>query len=298
MSKRELAFYLNPRGPERRGIMKYLAEVGVRKIGIDGCPWRPDNAPKEIEAFRRDTAEFGLSVYSMHAIPALLATADKDAPPDLVDALFRDLERLAAMGGKTAVYHACLMRDVPADNTDSAIHAVGWDAFAKRYTKTVKLLAREAAKFGITVVIENIWHSVHARSVKGFIEIVRAAGEPNAGILLDSGHANLCGLSIGDEIRAAGKLLLDTHFHDNIGPINGQIIDQHIPPGLGTINWQDACRALDEIGFPGPVVFEGVLGPGDSVEKGRFGGKLSHKDLIDITIANWRAFEAIAEQTC
>lgn len=296
MSKRELAFYLNPRGPDRRNIMKCLAEVGIRKIGIDGCPWRPDNAPKEIEAFRRDTAEFGLSVYSMHAIPQLLATADRDAPPDLIDALLRDLERLAAMGGKTAVYHACLMRDVAPDSTDSAIDAVGWDAFAERYAKAVRLLAREAAKFGITVVIENIWNSVHARSIKGFIEIVRAAGEPNAGILLDAGHANLCGLSVGDEIRAAGKLLLDTHFHDNVGLINGQFIDQHIPPGLGTINWQDACRALDEIGFPGPVVFEGVLGPGDSIDKGRFGGKLSHKNLIDITIANWRAFEALGEQ--
>ena len=102
---------------------------------------------------------------------------------------------------------------------------------------------------------------------------------------------------MGNEIRTAGPLLLDTHFHDNAGPGNdGLFPDQHLPVGLGTIDWQDACRALNEIEFSGPVVFEGVLGPGDSIENGRFGGKLSHKDLINITIANWRAFEALAEQ--
>lgn len=296
MAQRDLAFYLNPRGGDRRNIMRVLAGAGVRLIGIDGCPWHPDNAPQEIEAFHRDVAEFGLSVYSMHATCSLLATADADAPPDLLDAIFRDLGRLAAMGGKTAVYHACLMRNVPAEKTDEAIEKTGWGAFVERYARTVKRLAQEAAKAGITVVIENIWHSVHARSVADFMEIVHAAGEPNVGILVDSGHANLCNLSVGEEIRAAGRLLRDTHFHDNVGPMGGRLFDQHIPPGLGTIDWQDACRALNEIAFPGPIVFEGVLGPGDSIQEGRFGGKLSHKDLVDVTIANWRAFEALAEQ--
>lgn len=113
-------------------------------------------------------------------------------------------------------------------------------------------------------------------------------------ICLDSGHAHLQGLDVAREVRAAGALLKDTHFHDNIGPSGN--LDQHIPPGLGTINWQEVCRALDEIGYPGPVVFEGVLGPRDSISGGRFGGRLSHEDLIEITISNWLAFEALAEQ--
>ena len=293
MPNRELAFYLNPRGPDRRGIMKALADAAIQKIGIDGCPWQPPDAADEIEAFHQDLAEFDLSVYSMHALPCFLATADSDAPPDLADALHRDLERLAAMGGKTAVYHACMMRDVPPEKTDDAIDAVGWEAFLERYSASVGALARAAARHGITIVIENIWFSERAKTVRGYMDIIEAAGEPNVGIILDSGHAHLCGLSIADEIRAAGKHLRDTHFHDNIGPIDGQFIDQHIPPGLGTIDWQSACQALNDIAFPGPIVFEGVLGPGDSIEKGHFHGLLTHPDLIRITIDNWRAFEAM-----
>ena len=296
MSKRELAFYLNPKGPDRRAIMEALAEAGIRLLGVDGFPWHPDTNPTEYELFQAECDQYGLSVYSMHAVSPLLATADADVPPDLAEAQKRDLERLLAIHGKTAVYHACWMRDVPPEQFDTAIEKVGWESFVQRSADAIRPLARRAAEAGITVVLENIWHSVHAETVTGFIDIVRAVEEPNIGILLDSGHANLAGHVVADEIRAAGPLLKDTHFHDNAGPRNGELFDQHIPPGLGTIDWQEACRALDDIDFPGPVVFEGVLGPGDSIEDGRFGGKLSHRDLIQITIANWRAFEALAEK--
>jgi len=291
---RELAFYLDPRGPQRRGIMKTLAAAGVRLVGTDGCGWDPERDRKELEAFHRDLAEHGLAVHSMHALPPILARPDIDTPPDLYAAIERDLRRLAALGGKTAVYHACWMRDVPPERFDEAIDAVGWQRFVEHNARTLQRMAREAARAGITIALENIWHSLRARPLTGILDFVRAAGEPNVGVCLDSGHAHLAGASVADEIRAAGKLLCDTHFHDNTGPADGQLVDQHIPPGLGTIDWQAAARALNAIDYPGPVVFEGVLGPGDSIEKGRFGGELSHKQLIEITIANWRAFESLA----
>jgi len=294
MSHRELAIYLNPNGPQRREIMAALADAGVRFIGTDGVGWDAEKNRSDIAAFRADLAEFGLVVQSMHALPPLLARADGDAPPDLRDALRRDLQLLASLGGRTAVYHACMLRDVPADDTDKAIDAAGWERFVAHYAATLTWLARQAAQWGITIAIENVWHSRRALPSSGMAELVRAAGEPNIGICLDSGHAHLVDASVAAEIRAAGDLLCDTHFHDNVGPVDGRLFDQHIPPGLGTIDWQEACRALDDIAYPGPVVFEGVLGPGDSIAKGRFGGELSHADLITITIANWRALESFA----
>jgi sugar phosphate isomerase/epimerase len=297
MSHREIAVYLNPCGAGRRRAMAAIAGAGIRLIGTDGCTWHPDRDRHEIDTFRADLADFGLSIYSMHAVQPILARADRDTPPDLLDALRTDLRRLVLQGGKTAVYHACWMRDVAPEQFDRAIAAVGWDTFVERYARTVKLLAQEAAGSGITIVIENVWHSVHAQSVTGFMDILHAANEPNVGICLDSGHTHLVGgLSVGDEVRAAGALLCDTHFHDNIGPLGDQRFDQHIPPGLGTINWQDVCHALDEISFPGPIVFEGILGPGDSIDEGRFGGQLSYQDLIQTAVRNWRAFESFSGQ--
>ena len=300
MSNRELVFYLNPCGSERRSIMRTLVEAGIRRIGTDGCLWHPDKNHAEIASFRRDLDEFGLCLYSAHAVPSILADAARETPQDLMENLLADLRRISLWGGQTAVYHGCWMRDVPRDKFDEAIEAVGWTPFVERNVRTIRLLAREAARSGITIVLENVWHSVHAKSVHGLMEIIDAVGEPNVWICLDSGHAHLAGVSVADQVRAAGKLLRDMHFHDNEGPRDGPILDphdQHIPPGLGTINWQDVCQALDEIDYPGPIVFEGVLGPEDSIEKGRFGGKVSHQELIDITIRNWHAFEAIAAKS-
>ncbi len=35
------------------------------------------------------------------------------------------------------------------------------------------------------------------------------------------------------------------------------------------------------------------MGPGDDLEKGNFEGKMSYKDIIQLTIENWRAFERL-----
>lgn len=291
--KWDLAFYLNPNSAERRSIMRELADAGIRQIGIDGTGWDPETDLKGIEDFRRDIEEFGLALYSMHACSSILATADKDTPPELLSDQLKELKRFSLLGGKTAVYHACWMRDVNFVDIDREVERVGWQPFVERNAKTIKILAKEAAKSGITIVLENIPLSVYSGSFSGFKDILQAVDEPNVGLILDSGHANLAGKRVADEIRFAGKLLRDTHFHDNSGPIPGAFNDQHLPPGLGTIDWQEAIKALAEIKYPGPIVFEGVLGPGDSIENGRFGGKLSHRDLINITINNWRAFEAL-----
>ncbi len=290
---RELVFYLDPRGAARRSIMAALADRGIRRIGVDGFPWEPGKDAQNIERFRTDLRDAGLSVHSMHAVPPLVADAD-GTPDDLLERVLTDLGRLAAAGGRTAVYHACWMRDVPPEAIDAEIGRVGWRTFAATYADTVERVAEEAAGHGITVVLENVWHSTYSSSAAPIREIIDRLDQPNVGICLDSGHAHLAGHSVADEIRTAGDLLKDMHFHDNAGARQGTYRDQHLPPGLGTIDWQEACRALNRIEYEGPVVFEGVLGPGDSIENGRFGGRLSHEDLIDITIANWRAFEALA----
>jgi len=291
---RDLAFYLNPAGPERRAIMGLLRAHGVRHVGLDGFAWLPDSDAREFTGLRQDLTEAGLAVTSMHALPPLVANG-QGTPPDLLAAILLDLSRLAAAGGKTAVYHACWMRDVPPEHIDGEIGRVGWPAFRATYAATVGLLARRAAPLGLSVVLENVWHSSYGASVAPILEILDLVEEPNVGLCLDAGHAHLAGRRVADEIRTAGLALRDTHFHDNRGRIGDRFLDQHLPPGLGTIDWQDACRALNQVAFQGPVVFEGVLGPGDSILGGRFGGRQSHADLIGITVRNWRAFEDLAE---
>ncbi|MBI4979251.1 MAG: sugar phosphate isomerase/epimerase [Spirochaetes bacterium] len=293
MSKRELAFYLNPAGPSRRDIMQLLAEAGVRKIGIDGHP-RGDGERAFIDSFLNDCREFGLSVYSMHAMCPLHDRPDAHSSTAMRAKVESDIERMALFGGKTAVFHACQMSEMKPHDADAAIGVIGTARFIEHYAASVRCAAKIAAKHGITLVLENIGGCTLGQSIAGIKEIIAAANEPNVGFILDAGHAHVAGVVAAEEIRIAGKLLCDTHFHDNIGktPWTG---DQHLPVGLGTINWQDVCAALDEVGFPGPVVFEGVLGGGDVLANRGFARDFTHRDAIALTIANWRAFEILGE---
>ena len=71
-------------------------------------------------------------------------------------------------------------------------------------------------------------------------------------LALDTGHANLTA-SAAEETLAAGCLLATTHVHDN----NGRQ-DSHEPPGRGTVDWAGWGRALEQIGYGGPILLECV----------------------------------------
>jgi sugar phosphate isomerase/epimerase len=75
-----------------------------------------------------------------------------------------------------------------------------------------------------------------------------------------------------------GGKLFTTHFHDNHGPSEEVLnttgfvapkgIDEHLPPGFGTIHWVDVIKALKRIGFEHPVNFESGAWPGMDCSEG------------------------------
>ena len=73
---------------------------------------------------------------------------------------------------------------------------------------------------------------------------------PQLALALDTGHAHLAA-SPARETLSAGRLLATTHVHDN----NGRQ-DSHEPPGHGTIDWPAWGRALDSVGYHGPIMLE------------------------------------------
>ena len=79
---------------------------------------------------------------------------------------------------------------------------------------------------------------------------MRELDHPQLALALDTGHANLTA-SAAEETLAAGSLLATTHVHDN----NGRQ-DSHEPPGHGTVDWAGWGRALDQIGYGGPILLE------------------------------------------
>lgn len=118
-------------------------------------------------------------------------------------------------------------------------------------------LCRAAAARGITVTIETVPSPFDTGSAGEIIELISTIGEKNLAICIDSGHCNAISLSTADQIRIAGPLMAETHFHDNYGPQrNWPLSDLHNPLGIGTIDWIDVIKALGEIDYQGMVTFE------------------------------------------
>ncbi len=84
------------------------------------------------------------------------------------------------------------------------------------------------------------------------IALVDALGPRIAGVCVDTGHANIGGeLGAPRALRMAGQRLITTHLQDNHGRH-----DEHVPPGDGNIDWEEAALALREIGYDGCLMLE------------------------------------------
>ena len=129
---------------------------------------------------------------------------------------------------------------------------------ARRYAGPTRGTGAGAGRAGrarrgtdVIICVENMPPGVHPGSrMADLAELLAELDQPQLALALDTGHANLTA-SAAEETRAAGSLLATTHVHDNDGRQ-----DSHEPPGHGTIDWADWGRALDSIGYDGPIVLE------------------------------------------
>ena len=89
-------------------------------------------------------------------------------------------------------------------------------------------------------------------NIARLLEFVRSFHTPAIGLCIDTGHAHISeGDALADGVRLCGKHLFHVHTSDNFG-----INDNHLPPGMGKINWKTFYAALHKIAFPGTVLLE------------------------------------------
>jgi sugar phosphate isomerase/epimerase len=194
-------------------------------------------------------ADRGMLIHSAHACWGIrtiraarvdLGALDAATHRESVDDLKRCADWLDQAGGRCLVVHpGCL--SVPEDrNARRAALGRGLCELAE-HTRDTK----------IVVCVENMPPGVYpGSSMAELAELLAELNDPALALAIDTGHANLRSTA-GAETLAAGALLKTTHVHDN----NGRQ-DSHEPPGHGTIDWVDWGRALDAVGYSGPIVLE------------------------------------------
>ena len=155
---------------------------------------------------------------------------------------------------------------------------------------------REAGEYArrnnVFLAMENLDAFHHLSNIKQLPEIIRRADHPNVGGCLDFGHAHCAGVSPVRWIHAFGSKLFTTHIHDNHGNTRGvkpgeltdatKDFDEHLSPGLGTIDWCECITALWETGYDRTLSFESSF-PAESMT-----------DSFRFSAIFWRAAEKIA----
>ncbi len=208
--------------------------------------WRSLPDPKPLKA---QVADSGLAIHSAHGCwggqsiraPRVdLGDVDRAVHVASLFDLKLCVDWLAEAGGHCLVVHPGGLSDLEQQSERRDVLMGGLVA-----------LAEHARGTAVVVCVENMPPGVHPGSrMADLAAIVSEIAQPELALALDTGHANITATA-GSETLDAGSILKTTHVHDNDGRQ-----DTHLAPGLGTVNWDDWAKALDTIGYRGPIMLE------------------------------------------
>lgn len=156
------------------------------------------------------------------------------------DACLRELKRCArifsALGASVMNIHPCYFCP-PAMRNDLVAFNI----------EALKPVVEIAASHGLTVVLEN--YKAPFDRVSTFKKVLTAV--PDLKLHLDFGHANF-GLDNHEVFcRELGEYIQHVHFSDNRSRA-----DDHMPLGVGTIDWKNAVNSLKATGYDGAITLE------------------------------------------
>ena len=126
----------------------------------------------------------------------------------------------------------------------------------RRLRKVINL----AESYGVKILIENVGLRTKGNVLFDLPEYMALFDIfPQAGALLDTGHAHVNGWDIAAVVMALGKRLKACHIHDNDG--SG---DAHLPVGEGTIDWKAYFTAVKKFAPQATQVLEYSCGFSDT----------------------------------
>ena len=115
--------------------------------------------------------------------------------------------------------------------------------------------AEYAVQKGVSIALENMPIYNNDGSVIRYCasveDVCEAADALGFSVCFDFGHANTIGARMSESISYIGRRLTVLHVNDNMGTL-----DDHMPIGDGSIDWDDAMRGLKSIGFSGTFNYE------------------------------------------
>ncbi len=187
----------------------------------------------------------------------------------------RRLERAAALAGQLGAIW-CYYWIEPA--SDELTYAANTAKHVERVRPIADVLAEHGCRFAlepigpVTLLAGHRYHFVH--SIPMALELLAAIDRPNVGLLLDSFHWYTAEGTLGELQGLTASEVVYVHVNDAPAGValDRQLDDVRVLPGAsGLIDLTGFLRALDGIGYDGPVAVEpfdatlAALSPADRV---------------------------------
>ena len=254
---------------EKFGLIKTIdifAEAGFDAIDLTLCTSiKDENGYFVGEDYLQKAKEIKEFVYSkgmvINQAHAFYPTSydDEEETAKAFKLIVKGMEIAATVGAKSIVVHPNLHINYNQFGAPEKLKKMNMDFYGR--------LLPYAEKFNIKIAIENIFQwkfavgpvlghcetSVCSRTEE-HIDYIDSLNSEYIVACVDVGHANLVGLKPSSVLKALGKRVMCLHLHDNDTRLDTHMIPQ--TPNIGTIDWDDICKTLSEMGYSGDFTFE------------------------------------------
>lgn len=149
------------------------------------------------------------------------------------------IEVARRLGANVVVVHPGISVEYDAPRTTR----IGWVADVLRQA------ADAAAEHRLRVAVEPMPRDEIGNTLDEVLDIIDLIDRPNVGVNFDVNHL-FPPEAIPGMIRRAGSRILNVHISDQDGT------ERHWLPFMGTMDWAEVLKALIEVGYSGPLVYE------------------------------------------
>ena len=207
----------------------------------------------EFDEYLRKEKEFadeaGIKIWQVHG-PWVFPPRDESEEnrAERLESMKRSIHGAALLGAKYWVVHPIMpfgIQDILIDKVKET---------RKLNLEFMKKLLAFAKSEGVIICLENMpFTQFSLSSPSDIADFVSEMNDPSFAMCLDTGHANVSSDydTPANSLRKYGEYIKVLHVHDNFG-----IIDNHLAPFEGTIDWKDFSAALKETGFDGVLSLE------------------------------------------
>jgi sugar phosphate isomerase/epimerase len=172
----------------------------------------------------------------------------------------RELPSLAAVGADLGATRASTWMLPFSDERDFAQNFT-WHV--DRFRPIAEVLRDHGISFGIEFIGPKTLRAGHRyefiSTMDGLLDLARAIGTGNVGLLLDAFHLYTSGGQVGDLDRITAADVVRVHVNDAIAGVpRDEQLDRvrDLPMAQGVIDLPGFLRTLDRLGYAGPVTVE------------------------------------------